>query len=215
MAGLEDIKMRNIEHANSSKISKIKIGDEFLKILQDNTFNGMNGEDVTNHIAKLIEITEWIKMLNVEKNALRLHVFLKSLSGNVKKWWNNEIDGKAIDWNETCNKFYQKYYPHPRPAREIDKNTQNELWEFYVNERTKGTIGDLDNEPRNESYKHKCSDTFYKPHFDAQDAKDVYEVIDREYTLIPIHTPHNIDNLDELCRTKEFIILRHSIGNDK
>ncbi|GJX10948.1 hypothetical protein Tco_0200807, partial [Tanacetum coccineum] len=42
------------EHINSPIItnSKLEIGDEFLKILQDNTFNGMDGGDVTDHIAK-------------------------------------------------------------------------------------------------------------------------------------------------------------------
>ncbi|GJX28906.1 hypothetical protein Tco_0236985 [Tanacetum coccineum] len=64
--------------------SKLEIGDEFLKILQDNAFNGMNGGDVTNHIARVLEITEWIKMPKVEKNELRLHVFSKSLSGDAE-----------------------------------------------------------------------------------------------------------------------------------
>ncbi|GKE78880.1 hypothetical protein Tco_1545000, partial [Tanacetum coccineum] len=62
----------------------------------DNAFNGMNGGDVTNHIARVLEITEWIKMPNVEKNELRLHVFSKSLSGDAETWWNNEINGTTI-----------------------------------------------------------------------------------------------------------------------
>nr|GEU31417.1 hypothetical protein [Tanacetum cinerariifolium] len=95
---------------------------------------------------------------------------------------------------------------------EIDKNTQNGLWEFYVNERTKGTIGDLDNEARNERYKKTCSDTFYKPYLDSQDAKDICEVIDREYSLIPILTHRDIDNPDKLCRTEEFTVIRNLIG---
>ncbi|GJZ33667.1 hypothetical protein Tco_0579103 [Tanacetum coccineum] len=98
---------------------------------------------------------------------------------------------------------------------EIDKNTQNGLWEFYVNERTKGAMGDLDDEPRNESYKKECSDMFNKPYLDTQDAKDIYEIIDREYTPIPIPAPHDIDNPDKLCKTKEFTVVRHSIGNDE
>ncbi|GJS60588.1 hypothetical protein Tco_0655372 [Tanacetum coccineum] len=84
-----------------------------------------------------------------------------------------------------------------------------------MNERTKGAMGDLDNEPRNESYKKECSDTFYKPYLDTQDAKDIYEIIDREYTPIPIPAPCDIDNPDELCRTEEFTVVRHSIGNDE
>nr|GEY61448.1 hypothetical protein [Tanacetum cinerariifolium] len=60
------------DHTNSSTITKpeLKIGDEFLKIFHDNSFNGMDGSDVTGHIAKVLEITEWIKIPNVDKDEL-------------------------------------------------------------------------------------------------------------------------------------------------
>ncbi|GJS72898.1 hypothetical protein Tco_0705739 [Tanacetum coccineum] len=120
---------------------------------------------------------------------------------------NETDDFEFIHW--LASKFYNYW--------EIDKNTKNGLWEFYVNERTKGTIGDLDEykEPCEEKTKKTCSDTFYKPYLDAQEAKDIYEVIDREYSPIPIPARRDIDNPDELCRTKEFIVIRHSIGNDE
>ncbi|GJX04029.1 hypothetical protein Tco_0189945 [Tanacetum coccineum] len=88
----------------------------------DNTFNDTDGEDVIDHIAKVLEITEWIKMPNMEKNELRLHVFSKSLSGDAKTW---------------------------------------------------------------------------------------------EYSLIPILARRDIDNPDELGKTKEFTVIRHLIGNDE
>ncbi|GJU97278.1 hypothetical protein Tco_1326549 [Tanacetum coccineum] len=212
---------------------------------EDSFFNGMNGGDVTNHIAKVLEITEWIKMPNVEKNDLRLHVCSKSLSKDAKTWWNNEIKGTTITWSELNDKIFHKYYPLSHTCNseipddldnrtdyfefiywlaskfdnywEIDKNTKNRLWEYYVNERTKGTIGDLDkyNEPCEENTKKTCSDTFYKPYLDAQEAKDIYKVINMEYSPIPILARRDIDNPDELCRTEEFIIIRHSIGDDE
>ncbi|GJY59547.1 hypothetical protein Tco_0459439 [Tanacetum coccineum] len=76
------------DQTNSSMITKpdIKIDDEFLKILHDNSFNGMNGSDVTDHPAKVLEITKWIKIPNVSKDELRLQVFLKSLSRDAEKW---------------------------------------------------------------------------------------------------------------------------------
>ncbi|GJZ96156.1 hypothetical protein Tco_0668490 [Tanacetum coccineum] len=92
----------------------------------------------------VLEITEWIKMPNVEKNELRIHVFSKSLCGDAK---------------------------------------------------TSKILDDLDN--------------------DAQDANDVYEVINREYSPIPIPSRRDIDNPDELCRTEEFTVVRHSIDNDE
>ncbi|GJS55371.1 hypothetical protein Tco_0628733 [Tanacetum coccineum] len=225
--------------------SKLKIGDEFLKILQDNAFNGMNGGDITDHIAKVLEITEWIKMPNVEKNELRLHVFSKSLSGDAETWWNNEINGITITWSELNNKFFHKYYPLSHTCNseipddmdnetdyfefiywlaskfdnywEIDKNTKNRLWEFYMNGRAKGTIDDLDEykEPCEENTKKTCLDTLYKPYLEAHEAKDIYEVINREYSLMPIPARCDIDNPNELCRTEEFTVVRHSIGDDE
>ncbi|GJT00355.1 hypothetical protein Tco_0821524 [Tanacetum coccineum] len=60
------------DQTDSSMIikSEIKSGDEFLKILRDNSFNGMYGSDVIDHIAKVLEITEWIKIPNVDKDEL-------------------------------------------------------------------------------------------------------------------------------------------------
>ncbi|GKD65916.1 hypothetical protein Tco_1308024 [Tanacetum coccineum] len=141
MESLDNIINQDEEHANSPIItnSKLEIGDEFLKILRDNAFNGMDGGDVTDHIAK--------------------------------------------------------------------------AWEFYVNERANGTIGDFDE--YKEPCKRTCSDTFCKPYLDAQEAKDIYEVINREYSLIPIPACRDIDNPNELCRTEEFTVVRHSIGNDE
>ncbi|GJS84714.1 hypothetical protein Tco_0751255 [Tanacetum coccineum] len=99
------------DHTNSSMITKpeLKIGDEFLKILHDNSFNGMDGSDVTDHITKVLEITEWIKIPNVDKNELRLHVFLKSLSGDAERRLNSE--GTPTTWKELSDKFFHKYYP--------------------------------------------------------------------------------------------------------
>ncbi|GKE37331.1 hypothetical protein Tco_1460736 [Tanacetum coccineum] len=101
----------NGDHTNSSMISnpEIKIGDEFLKILHDNSFNGVDGSDVTDHIAKVLEITEWIKIPNVDKDELRLHVFSKSLCRDAEKWLNSE--GTTTTWKELGDKFFHKYYP--------------------------------------------------------------------------------------------------------
>ncbi|GJT28677.1 hypothetical protein Tco_0908952 [Tanacetum coccineum] len=80
--------------------AKFKIGDEFLKILRDNTFNRVDKGDVIDHMAKVLEISEWIKILNVDHNQIQLHIFPISLSGHAKEWWENEIKGTTITWNE-------------------------------------------------------------------------------------------------------------------
>ncbi|GKB45848.1 hypothetical protein Tco_0896601 [Tanacetum coccineum] len=84
-----------------------------VSVLPNNTAYSVksigNGSDVTDHIAKVLEITEWIKIPNVDKDELRLHIFSKSLSGDAEKWWNNE--GTATTWKELGDNFFHKYYP--------------------------------------------------------------------------------------------------------
>ncbi|GJT75787.1 hypothetical protein Tco_1042512 [Tanacetum coccineum] len=164
--------------------------------------------DIIDQSVKILKNkTKWIKIPGVDKNELRLHVFSKSLSGDAKKWWSNEMVPNDLDNGTDYLEFlywlalkFDNYW-------EIDKNAQNGLWEFYVNERTKGTIGDLNDEPRNKNYKKTCSDSFYKPYLDAHDGKDIYEIIDREYSPIPVPARRDISNPDELCKTKEFTVI--------
>ncbi|GKA48697.1 hypothetical protein Tco_0741655 [Tanacetum coccineum] len=156
-----------------------KIGHEFLKILRENAFNGMDIGDVIDHITRVVKITKWIKIPDINKNQLRIHVFSKSLSNDVEKWWDDEIKGIAISWDKLKEQFFHKYYPLSKTCNseipddldngtdyfeflywlaskfdnhwEIDKTTRCGLWEFYVNEHTKGTISDLHDEPLDES----------------------------------------------------------------
>ncbi|GJS38869.1 hypothetical protein Tco_0563912 [Tanacetum coccineum] len=48
----------------------------------------------------------------------------------------------------------------------------------------------------------------------GKEAKDIYEVINREYSPIPIPAHCDINKSDKLCRTDEFTVVQHSIGND-
>ncbi|GJV69237.1 hypothetical protein Tco_1484746 [Tanacetum coccineum] len=78
--------------------AKFELRDEFLKILRDNAFNGINGDDVVDHTTKVLVILDLIKIPNVDPNQLRLHVFTLSLTGDARKWWIDKIDGKIITW---------------------------------------------------------------------------------------------------------------------
>ncbi|GKE68991.1 hypothetical protein Tco_1527063, partial [Tanacetum coccineum] len=155
--------------------------------------------------------------------------------------WDSE--GTATAWKELCDKFFHKYYPlsHTYKSKipddlghgtdyleflywlaskfenywELDKNVKSRLWVFYVNGRTKGTINDLVNynKPCEESNEKTCSDLFFKPYLDKQDGKDIYEIIYRDYSPIPIPAHHDISNLDELCQTEEFTVVWYLVGS--
>ncbi|GJX16859.1 hypothetical protein Tco_0217691 [Tanacetum coccineum] len=191
--------------------AKFKIGDEFLKILQDNTFNEVNKGDVIDHMAKVLEISEWIKIPNMDHNQIRLHIFPIFLSGHAK---NDDLDN-GTDYLEFWlgSKFKNQW--------NMDRNTKNGLWDFYVKEcNDKGSISDTEpskdkcNEPYNKTQTNSCSDLFFKPYLDAQEGNGIYNFEEsNEYSpQIPIPTKSDFSNRDELCNTKEFSVIRYSIG---
>ncbi|GKE27012.1 hypothetical protein Tco_1442396, partial [Tanacetum coccineum] len=144
-----------------NKNAKFELGDEFLKILRDNAFNGTNRDDVVDHTTKVLAILELIKIPNVDPNQLRIHVFPLSLTGAARKWWIDEIDGKITTWEGLVENFFHKYYPlsHTckntlinddvdkgpdyldfinwlnskfRNHRRMDGKTKSALWEFWI-----------------------------------------------------------------------------------
>ncbi|GJV55903.1 hypothetical protein Tco_1456908 [Tanacetum coccineum] len=116
-----------------NKNAKFELGDEFLKILRDNAFNGTNGDDVVDHTTKVLTILELIKILNVDPNQLRMHVFPLSLTGATRKWWIDEVDGKITTWGELTEKFFHKYCPlsHTRKNSLISDDVDDGL--DYIN----------------------------------------------------------------------------------
>ncbi|GJY90042.1 hypothetical protein Tco_0505238 [Tanacetum coccineum] len=61
----------------------------------------------------------------------------------------------------------------------------------------------------------KIGDEFLKILHDNSfdDGKDIYKIIDRDYSPIPIPAHHDISNPNELCQTEEFTVVRYSIGS--
>ncbi|GJT97542.1 hypothetical protein Tco_1093060 [Tanacetum coccineum] len=88
----------------------------FDDISDDNAFNGIDGGDVIDHTAKVLEILEWIKIPNVDKDQLRLHVFPISLSGHAKEWWDNEPYLDAQEGNGIYNFEESNEYSPPIPV---------------------------------------------------------------------------------------------------
>ncbi|GJZ24799.1 hypothetical protein Tco_0562258 [Tanacetum coccineum] len=212
---------------------KCELSEELLKELCSNSYSGRVEEDVVCHIAKFLEILDPIEVDEVGNNEGLMDEdissdddrdqtnssmitkpkikigdeFLKILHDNS---FNDDL-GHGTDYFEFLHWLASKFDNY----WELDKNVKSGLREFYVNGRTKGTIDDIVNynEPCEESNKKTCSDLFFKPYLDAQDGNDIYEIIDRDYSLIPIPAHHEISDPDELCQTEEFTVVRYSVGS--
>ncbi|GJS38358.1 hypothetical protein Tco_0563401 [Tanacetum coccineum] len=200
--------------------AKYKIGDEFLKILRDNTFNRIDKGDIIDHMAKVLEISEWIKIPNVDHNQIRLHIFPISLSGHAKECKIPDDLDNGTDYLEFLNWLGSKLKNHWN----MDRNTKNGLWDFYVKEcNDKGSISDTKpskdecDEPYNKNQKNSCSDSFFKPYLDAQEGNRIYnfEESNQYSPQIPVPAECDIRNPNELCKSEEFTVVRYSIGSDE
>ncbi|GJT88833.1 hypothetical protein Tco_1070550 [Tanacetum coccineum] len=60
--------------------TKIEVSEEHLKELQNNAYSESEGKDVIDHIAKVLEILDSIKIPNMDTDRLRVHVFPLSLT---------------------------------------------------------------------------------------------------------------------------------------
>ncbi|GJX34313.1 protein FAR1-related sequence 5, partial [Tanacetum coccineum] len=64
---------------------KIKLSKELLTELQNNTFSGRSEEDVIEHIGKILEILDLVKIAGVDPFQLRMKAFPLSLSKGAKE----------------------------------------------------------------------------------------------------------------------------------
>nr|GEY04400.1 hypothetical protein [Tanacetum cinerariifolium] len=96
----------------------IELSKEFLMELQNNAYYGMLDEDVVDHIAKVLEILDLIKIPNVDTHRLRMKVFPLSLTDDARQWWIDEGDGKITIWEELVKKFFCKFYPLSRDVED-------------------------------------------------------------------------------------------------
>ncbi|GKA58489.1 hypothetical protein Tco_0757677, partial [Tanacetum coccineum] len=212
---------------------KFKLDDEFLKILQDNAFDGTNGDDVVDHTTKFLAILELIKILDIDPKQLRLHVFSLSLTRDARKWWTDEVEGKITTWGELTEKFFHKYYPLSRTCndRRMDAKTKNALWEFWIkNYEDEISMDDIVSsdeewmESDNTSHINNNYDSFFKPCLDYQERK---YCVDEDERMIYEHNISELDNIsicddeeiillnEKVCKLEKFDVIRYSLDTNE
>ncbi|GKA48329.1 retrovirus-related pol polyprotein from transposon TNT 1-94 [Tanacetum coccineum] len=66
--------------------------------------------NVADHIAKVLELLNLIKIPGVDSHRLRMKFFPLSLADDARQWWINEWEGKITNWEELVEKFFCKFY---------------------------------------------------------------------------------------------------------
>nr|GEU44130.1 hypothetical protein [Tanacetum cinerariifolium] len=100
----------NLSYTNINDDVNIELIKEFLMGLKNNAYHEMFDEDAVDHIAKVLELLDLIKIPGVDTDRLRMKVFL-SLANDVKQWWIDKGDGKITAWGILIGRFFCKYFP--------------------------------------------------------------------------------------------------------
>ncbi|GKD25931.1 hypothetical protein Tco_1232145 [Tanacetum coccineum] len=115
---------------------KIELSKEHLKELRNNGYSGTTEEDVGDHIAKVLEISNLIKTLNMDTDRLRVYVFPFLLTSAARMWWINEGSDKTTTWSEVVGRFFCKYYPLSRAGKydvtRDDEDEEDNYLEFII-----------------------------------------------------------------------------------
>ncbi|GJS73763.1 hypothetical protein Tco_0706604 [Tanacetum coccineum] len=100
---------------------QFELKGQFLKELQENTFNGSDHEDANEHIEKVLKIVDLFHVPNINVDQLMLRVFPISLTGAASHWLRNEPTGSIKTWEDLKTKFLNKYYPPGRTAKKMEE----------------------------------------------------------------------------------------------
>ncbi|GJR74268.1 reverse transcriptase domain-containing protein [Tanacetum coccineum] len=74
-------------------------------------FHGLPGDDANRHIDKFLEITQHMKQNGVSDDALRLSLFLYSLTHHAIAWYDRLPKNSIHSFDDMMRKFLLKYFP--------------------------------------------------------------------------------------------------------
>ncbi|GKA36711.1 hypothetical protein Tco_0723276 [Tanacetum coccineum] len=194
----------------------IELGEEFLMKLRSNECYRMFDEDVFDHIAKVLEMLDLIKIPNVDSHRLRMKFFPLSLADDARQWWIDEGDGKITTWKELVEKFFCKFYPLSCDA-EDEILEEGDNWgidplEFISREES--DYGNPSNTTTNSSVK-PCLNTQEKEEIEKVDERSQKKRKGNNNTLDKATKSDNQNNerpSKRVCKAEKFKAIKYSLG---
>ncbi|GKE05862.1 reverse transcriptase domain-containing protein, partial [Tanacetum coccineum] len=111
-----------------------------LQLVQANPFNGRENENPHAHINSFKRITSTLRFKNVPNDVIKLMMFLYSLDGAAKTWYEKEQSNSILTWEDLVTMFVNQFFPPSKITHlknEISRFTQkfeetfSEAWERF------------------------------------------------------------------------------------
>ncbi|GJU61895.1 hypothetical protein Tco_1243730 [Tanacetum coccineum] len=200
---------------------KYELSKELLTELNNNTYYGRFEEDVIDHIVKFLEILDLIKIANVGPFQFHIRFFPLSLAGDARKWWMNEGNSQINTWEGIVIKKFEKFYPLSCASNYDQMCDDDEECQVGRNEGLLDDIVLSDEEWEEHEYGNLPNivvDSSPKPYLNAHHEGDgsnheKWNGNTKELGKEP--HPNNVCNIERMCKTKKFEVIKYSLGPTK
>nr|GEX82486.1 reverse transcriptase domain-containing protein [Tanacetum cinerariifolium] len=102
-----------------------KINTNLVQLVQANPYHGFERENPHTHINNLKRITSTLKFKDVPNDVIKLMMFLYSLEGAARVWYDKEPPNSILTWDDLVNKFVNQLFP---PSK--NTHLKNEISRF-------------------------------------------------------------------------------------
>nr|GEV92202.1 reverse transcriptase domain-containing protein [Tanacetum cinerariifolium] len=117
-----------------------EIKTNLLQLVQANKFHGFERDNPHTHISNFNRMTATLKYRDVSNDAIKLMLFLYSLEGAARIWYEKEPPNSILTWDALVNKFVNQLFPPSKTTHlknEISRFTQRfeetfgEAWDRF------------------------------------------------------------------------------------
>nr|GFA89175.1 reverse transcriptase domain-containing protein [Tanacetum cinerariifolium] len=117
-----------------------EIKTNLLQLVQTNKFHGFERDNPHTHISNFKRMATTLKYRDVPNDAIKLMLFLYSIEGAARIWYEKKPPNSILTWDDLVNKFVNQFFPPSKTTHlknEISRFTQRfedtsgEAWEHF------------------------------------------------------------------------------------
>nr|GEV78108.1 reverse transcriptase domain-containing protein [Tanacetum cinerariifolium] len=120
-----------------------EIKTNLLQLVQTNKFHGFDRDNPHTHISNFKRMTSTLKYRDVSNDAIKLMLFLYSLEGAARIWYEKEPPNSILTWDDLVNKFVNQFFPPSKTTHlknEISQLTQTDTFYNGLNEQDQDSL---------------------------------------------------------------------------
>nr|GEU44827.1 hypothetical protein [Tanacetum cinerariifolium] len=206
----------NLDDAEIQKVDALIVDiDEEENVVAATSYNGMEEDDVVDHIANFLEILDPIKIAIFDTNQLRVNIFPLSLTAAARVWWLSEKDNKITSWECLSEEHDDK---------RIDRLTKSALghawiykWGINSSENDIASSDEEWEESGNENLPNTIGDSLLKPNVDTRNKNT--KQCENGFNTQKAPSSSNMEDSqpnEKRCRVENFEVIKYSVrGNEE